>query len=313
MMEQRMQLLAELRKCDFAPDIDQPRPSHQEELKSRLQESRKRYREAVKNASKNREKFLEERAEATALHTGKAKEKVLKQILASEESAKDFEYLSILRGKTKSGGLSSIKVPTGETDANDKPIYTEIFDQNQITRHLIDRNTKHFNQAQGTPFTEGLLFEMFGWDGTGPAADAVLDGTLDIDSLDTTDAVKSVLRRLRKREDWSPIKTEITTEEFIAGFRKWNERTSTSPSGRNLSMYKALVAFESREQPDDPDEAAPPTDGERIFDVLTGIKRLFAVMQYSKSIFFLRTPWRILKSISKIRAVEVPYVKLFSL
>ena len=34
---------------------------------------------------------------------------------------------------------------------------------------------------------------------------------------------------------------EITFEEFVEGFEKWDERTSTSPSGRHLGVYQALI------------------------------------------------------------------------
>jgi hypothetical protein len=37
---------------------------------------------------------------------------------------------------------------------------------------------------------------------------------------------------------WSEI---VSFEEFIAGFLHWNEQTSTSPSGRHLGLYGALV------------------------------------------------------------------------
>ena len=77
--------------------------------------------------------LYEERAEATALQRDQTKENALKQILSAEESSKDFEYLSLLRGKLKTGGLTSIiKVPTGQTDADKNPIYKEVFDQDDF-------------------------------------------------------------------------------------------------------------------------------------------------------------------------------------
>jgi hypothetical protein len=37
------------------------------------------------------------------------------------------------------------------------------------------------------------------------------------------------------------IDCEITEEVFISGYKKWKESTSTSPSGRHLGHYKAIV------------------------------------------------------------------------
>jgi hypothetical protein len=36
--------------------------------------------------------------------------------------------------------------------------------------------------------------------------------------------------------------TFLTMKEFTGKFRVWRESTSTSPSGRHLGQYKALVA-----------------------------------------------------------------------
>jgi hypothetical protein len=37
------------------------------------------------------------------------------------------------------------------------------------------------------------------------------------------------------------IDCEIKEELFISGFKKWKESTLTSPSGRHLGHYKAIV------------------------------------------------------------------------
>jgi hypothetical protein len=39
-----------------------------------------------------------------------------------------------------------------------------------------------------------------------------------------------------------PISADMITEaDFIFGFKKWKERTSTSPSGQHLGHYKAII------------------------------------------------------------------------
>jgi hypothetical protein len=37
------------------------------------------------------------------------------------------------------------------------------------------------------------------------------------------------------------IDSKISDEDFIDGFKKWKESTSTSPSGQHLWHYKAIV------------------------------------------------------------------------
>ena len=52
--------------------------------------------------------------------------------------------------------------------------------------------------------------------------------------------------------------TEPTDSEIKAGFSKWPEQTSTSPSGRHLGHYKALFAPLHRAT-SPPDPKASPT------------------------------------------------------
>ena len=37
------------------------------------------------------------------------------------------------------------------------------------------------------------------------------------------------------------INTELTVQQFISGIKIWKETTSTSPSGRHLGHYKAII------------------------------------------------------------------------
>jgi hypothetical protein len=45
-------------------------------------------------------------------------------------------------------------------------------------------------------------------------------------------------RHINPASPWSAI---VSFDEFIAGFLHWSEGTSTSPSGRRLGLYGALV------------------------------------------------------------------------
>ena len=213
--------------------------------KHQLKKAKKAVRKANKKAAELCKEYLEERAEAEALISGTSKSVILKRIIAAEENRQDYQYLAMLRGKCKSSGLQSLMIP--------KPggQFETIHDPKEITEKLIERNKKHFNQAHGTPFTEGPVYELFGWSGTGPAAEDVLAGTLDLNKLDTTEAVKSVLHNLERKEDFEEMSTCISTEDMVAGFKNWDERTSTSPSGRHLTLYKGLLAFEDHVQTDE--------------------------------------------------------------
>ena len=54
---------------------------------------------------------------------------------------------------------------------------------------------------------------------------------------------KTILDILREEDQkqhakWNDV---ITFDDFIYGLTKWKEETSTSPSGRHLGVYKALI------------------------------------------------------------------------
>ena len=44
------------------------------------------------------------------------------------------------------------------------------------------------------------------------------------------------------------ISTELTVEQLISGIKIWKETTSTSPSGRHLGHYKAIIRDENLAQ-----------------------------------------------------------------
>ena len=61
--------------------------------------------------------------------------------------------------------------------------YTEIADGPTIERLLLDRNIRHFRQAEGTPLASPDCIDAIGFGGTTPLAQAILrrEGNIDND------------------------------------------------------------------------------------------------------------------------------------
>jgi hypothetical protein len=57
---------------------------------------------------------------------------------------------------------------------------------------------------------------------------------------DQLEYLTMTLKKLGDNNKLPKIDTEITFEEFIEGFSKWKEKTTTSPSGRHVGHYKLL-------------------------------------------------------------------------
>jgi hypothetical protein len=125
-----------------------------------------------------------------------------------------------------------------------------------LESRILARNKKHFAQAQGTTFTQepflsltpDNLDEYFDQDGNAIHLPA-----------NTFTETTTVLQLLREAFDDRPpgIEQNFSLDAFIGSFLHWNEKTSTSPSGRHLGLYKSLVTVhcdsgqEFRDCPDD--------------------------------------------------------------
>ena len=72
--------------------------------------------------------------------------------------------------------------------------------------------------------------ELIGRTATNKNAKLILQGKLNIDEINTTDATKAVLRYLGEDQK-ANIPQLFTMKEIMHGFRQWREETSTSLSG----------------------------------------------------------------------------------
>jgi hypothetical protein len=177
----------------------------------------------------------------------------------------------------KKGGLQQVMVPEGfkpsDYPYNEKTVtkWNTIFDPVALENVLFCRNTKHFGQGKGTHFTEYPLNQI------GPSADTqfaedilkgeyppVLQTIMDNDPL-----LAKFIHQLCDRGE--KIDITISRKDVKDGFKCWAELTSTSPSGRHLSLYKCLLAPD----PDDPDKDE---DGNPITTKSDQLLQMFADM-----------------------------------
>jgi hypothetical protein len=200
-------------------------------VQQEIRQAQKALRHAIKQAPALRLLFIEERADAEAAAKNQDAVKILKRIISAEASSSSFNILRRVFGKNKTSALSSIIVPGKEPETWDR-----IYDQNQITITLIERNQKHFGQAHGTPFTVSPLKNWLGYHGTSISADAVLRGELAPDELaQCTEGAQAILEALQHEiAPPSSVDTRITADDLRKGYKAWRETTSTSPSGQHL-------------------------------------------------------------------------------
>jgi len=75
----------------------------------------------------------------------------------------------------------------------------------------------------------------------------VLEGTADLQNIDVSHHTKLLLQHQKAwQQPHLPRFHNLTLDHMIDGFRRWPERTSTSPSGRHLGIYKSLAKDANR-------------------------------------------------------------------
>jgi hypothetical protein len=76
----------------------------------------------------------------------------------------------------------------------------------------------------------------------------ILDGHIPVELQNQPPHATLLLDHLSDMQKLSTINSGITFEEFVKGMIKWNERTTTSPSGQHLGHFKVLTRLQIRDE-----------------------------------------------------------------
>ena len=134
------------------------------------------------------------------------------------------------------GGISSILVPLPKEGLDLE--YLPITDGPTIEKLILRRNIRHFRQAETTPLATSDVMDIIGWGANTSRADDLLEGKTDPSDI-TDDQWSRYLLASMKRHS-KEITVEITASKMMGKYKRWKERTSTSPSGRHLGHFHAL-------------------------------------------------------------------------
>jgi len=100
----------------------------------------------------------------------------------------------------------------------------------------------HFAKMDGSPFTREPLNRLLQYDGLMPFGDAVYKGSPAVTTYNFDKPTLAILQNLQnKLPTQHPTPHLLNYKLLMNGIKKWPERTTTSPSGRHLGIYKTLL------------------------------------------------------------------------
>jgi hypothetical protein len=197
-------------------------------------------------ASKHRSNFLQECAAAEALAGNQEEAIILWQLERAEATKACYQMLPKYLKPTVRGGITKIEVQeeNGTTQI--------ITDPTDMVERILKRNQRHFSQATGTPFTTEPITDLLGKCGETHTGQALTTGNIKPDlgyaaRFLETQIMLDTLQPFQPPAH--PVSIQVNITDYKKFFQKWDENTSTSPSGKHLGHYKALLSPGLLEEP----------------------------------------------------------------
>eukprot|EP00957_Ditylum_brightwellii_P067440 5119007-Ditylum_brightwellii.AAC.1 len=111
----------------------------------------------------------------------------------------------------------------------------------EMNNALFCQHVQHFSLTEGTLFTKPPLFS-FGQYAEQPNGKSFCDGSLNLDTLDVDSYMLVFLKEIQRTPADPPeIDPTFTLKHVKDKYKNWAKKTSTSPEGRHLGLYKAWL------------------------------------------------------------------------
>jgi len=160
----------------------------------------------------------------------------LKYLIWAERNRQCY---ACFRNHTKpklSGGLAFVTVQ------DENGIQQPLLERDDIKDTLLEYSRTHFAKAEGSPFTQEPLNHLLQYDGLTAFGESLFKGQ-DLPTHHNFDEpTRVILQNMRNKLPTTNrpphvLDYEATINEWD---KKWPESTTTSPSGRHLSIYRTL-------------------------------------------------------------------------
>ena len=188
------------------------------------------------------------------------KARIVKHTIDGETTRHTFRNIRTVVKPSTAGSLSKVLVPrlrdaSGPVPASDTYrilqdtdpediIWETIVDRSEIESYLLGYNKASFRAAADSPCGHGVVHDSITFSSLSASSSDLLRGmippTWHGDDLHFREFLASFTIPPQV-QDAGPLSSSISAEDIRRGFQSWRESTSTSPSGRHLGHYKALI------------------------------------------------------------------------
>ena len=196
----------------------------------------KKYRKLKRNASQNREQFLQKLAQDHANRGNTTASSIIAQMTRIEEIRASYRRIKVVT-KPYYGTTEKVLIAN---ERNGEEIST---DKKKIEEALCEENKRKFTEAYSSPFLQQPLLQQLGQTAVSQTAKSILNGTY-YSSTPISPKTKKFIQKLQKPPliAESPTNDEICSlEEAKHYWRKKREKTNSSMSQRHIGTYKALT------------------------------------------------------------------------
>ena len=123
-------------------------------------------------------------------------------------------------------------------------LWDTVVNRDELERHVLNYNRDSFRAAAESPCGHGVIHDALTFSSLSPQSEDLLSGLLPPEMNTSDNYLREFLASFAiplHVKQKGEIPTDISAEDVAHGFKGWKECTSTSPSGRHLGHYKALI------------------------------------------------------------------------
>ena len=213
-----------------------------QEIYHKQQDAYKHLRKIRREAKDIREQFLEELAMAYEKAGIQRAETKIKQLHHQEKQRNTARKLKYRLKQPKVGQVTKVWIPANpmEEATNAVKDWIEETDPRRVEKAIMEQNIKHFGQAENTPFTAPPLKYMQSI--RHPMARKIMEGhAAALEEQMIYLETKQLLCLLALSPGQEDCVSKLDAAAMKKAYKNWKEKTATSPSGRHLGHFHALL------------------------------------------------------------------------